>query len=103
MLYPITYEITGQIDIEAESAEAALKKADEKDAEEILKESSYIMTIKNEGDHMENVLESIRQEQIRLITDKKDMDIAIYHRLKDYLDEAERQIEMYLNLIKLGG
>ena len=46
MEYPITYEITGQIDIEAESAEAALKKADEKDAEEILKESSYIMSIK---------------------------------------------------------
>lgn len=103
MEYPITYEITGQIDIEAESAEAALRKADEKDAEEILKESSYIMTIKNEGDCMKNVLESIRQEQIRLITDKKDMDIAIYHRLKDYLDEAERQIEMYLNLRKLGG
>ena len=101
--YPITYEITGQIDIEAESAEAALRKADEKDAEEILKESSYIMTIKNEGDYMKNVLEAIRQEQIRLITDKKDMDIAIYHRLKDYLDEAERQIEMYLNLRKLGG
>jgi hypothetical protein len=45
---------------------------------------------------MENVLESIRQEQIRLITDKKDIDIAIYHRLKGYLDEAERQIELYI-------
>ena len=52
---------------------------------------------------MKNVLEAIRQEQIQLITDKKDIDIAIYHRLKDYLDEAERQIEMYLNLRKLGG
>ncbi len=45
---------------------------------------------------MKNVLEAIRQEQIRLITDKKDMDIAIYHRLKDYLDEAERQVELYI-------
>lgn len=48
------------------------------------------------GEVMENVLEAIRQEQIRLITDKKDMDIAIYHRLKDYLDEAERQVELYI-------
>jgi uncharacterized membrane protein len=100
MIYPITYEIIGQIDIEAESAEEALKKADEKDAEEILKESSYIMTIKNEGGCMENVLESIRQEQIRLIADKKDTDIAIYHRLKDYLDEAERQIELYIRQVR---
>jgi hypothetical protein len=46
MIYPITYEITGQIDIEAESAEAALKKADEKETEEILGESSYVMSIK---------------------------------------------------------
>jgi len=44
--YPITYEITGQIDIEAESAEAALRKADEKETEEILEESSYVMSIK---------------------------------------------------------
>ena len=96
MIYPIIYEITGQIDIEAESAEEALRKADEKETEEILEESSYVMSIKNEGGCMENVLESIRQEQIRLITDKKDIDIAIYHRLKDYLDEAERQIELYI-------
>ena len=46
MEYPITYEIIGQIDIEAESAEAALKKADEKETEEILEESSYVMSIK---------------------------------------------------------
>ena len=46
MEYPITYEITGQIDIEAESAEEALKKADEKETEEILGESSYVMSIK---------------------------------------------------------
>jgi len=45
---------------------------------------------------MKNVLEAIRQEQIRLISDKKDIDIAIYHRLKDYLDEAERQVELYI-------
>lgn len=40
---------------------------------------------------MQNVLEAIRQEQIRLITDKTDIDIAVYHRLKEYLDEAEKQ------------
>jgi hypothetical protein len=45
---------------------------------------------------MQNILEAIRQEQIRLITDKKDIDIATYHRLKGYLDEAERQIELYI-------
>jgi len=49
---------------------------------------------------MENVLEAIRQEQIKLITDKKDIDIAIYHRLKDYLDEAERQIELYIRQVR---
>jgi len=49
---------------------------------------------------MENVLEAIRQEQIKLITDKKDIDIAIYHRLKDYLNEAERQIELYLRQVR---
>jgi len=48
---------------------------------------------------MENVLEAIRQEQIKLITDKKDIDIAIYHRLKDYLNEAERQIKLYLRQV----
>ncbi len=48
---------------------------------------------------MENVLEAIRQEQIKLITYKKDIDIATYHRLKDYLNEAERQIKLYLRQV----
>jgi hypothetical protein len=44
---------------------------------------------------MDTIIEAILQEQIKLITQYKDIDIAKYHRMKGYLEEALEQLGYY--------
>lgn len=44
---------------------------------------------------MEHIIEAIHEEQIKLISQYKNIDIAKYHRMKRYLEEAIEQLQFY--------
>lgn len=45
---------------------------------------------------MEHIIEAIREEQVKLITEKKDIDIAKHYRMMDYLTNAIAQLRYYI-------
>ena len=45
---------------------------------------------------METIIKAIQEEQIKLITEKKDIDIAKHYRMMEYLTNATAQLEYYM-------
>lgn len=49
---------------------------------------------------MEHIIEAIHKEQKKLIDKYKDFDIAEYHMLKGYLDDAIERLGQYQRKLK---